>query len=103
MKTLSIVSALFLFAAGMGWAALDDYDYGAGSRVNGPPTYRTYDKTSAYQNKTYTNSDYQPEDANEYWGDRYYGDQEEQTDQPEPQDNYDLDKGITDMEDQQVE
>jgi len=83
--------------AGTGLAALDDYDYGAGSRVNGPPTYRTYDRTSAYQNKTYTNTDYQAEDANEYWGDRYYTDQKE-AEQPEPQDNYELDKGITDME-----
>ena len=81
-------------------AALDDYNYGGGSRINGPPSYRTYDRTSAYQSKTYSNSDYQPEDANEYWGDRYYGVQEEQ---PDPNDNYELDKGIMDLEDQQDE
>lgn len=98
MRRLSVLSLLFLLAAVYGVAALDDYDYGGGSRMNGPPSYRTYDKTSAYQNKTYTNSDYQAEDANDYWGDRYYGNQEEQ---PSPQDNYELDKGISDIEDEQ--
>lgn len=88
MKSLSIVLAL-LFVPGMVCATLDEYDFGA-YRINGPPYYRYYDRTTRPGSQPVSTT---AEDANEYWGQRYYG-----TEELSPRQSYELDRAILDLE-----
>ena len=84
--------SLLFFAAYPLYAAIDEYDYGA-YRVGGPPDYRNYDRVSSYEKKTYTNSSYRPEDANSYWGNQYY-----HNENPNPGESSKMDLRIWELE-----
>jgi hypothetical protein len=85
------VSFLLFLVQGLVNADYSDYDSGR-YRVGGPPDYRYYDKATPAQPGPYDQYKAQQDDANVYWGNRY------ETPEPSAADEYDVNRGLMDME-----
>ncbi|MDP3979879.1 MAG: hypothetical protein Q8Q33_00545 [Chlamydiota bacterium] len=82
---------LMMFCCRMFLGGEGDYE-DAINRVNGPPLYRYYDKISTPMNHQ-RDQIIADDDANDYWGGVYYGNQS-----PDPASEYELDRKILDIE-----
>lgn len=90
--SIKVMVLSFFLAGNFAFAAMETYELGA-VRTGELPAYRTYDKVSSNLNMTLRRTSYEPMDANEYWGERYYGNKA-----PDARKSARLDFAIRDLE-----